>query len=139
MENTSTALLDMLLIIVIITFFVFIVYSISKKVGKIKPNEKASVLEIPVKVVEKRVQIQQRNQNYSRNIFKIIFEDLDTLERHTFSIRESIYNQIIENDIGYLHHKGKRFHSFQRDELAQYFEETEDSSSQSNTQLKIED
>jgi len=129
---------DMFFIIVIITAAVFMVYSFSKKI-KGKGNKDAQTLEIPVKVIEKRVQIRHRNKHHSKNVFKIMFEDLDTQERHTFVISEATYDQIIENDIGYLRYQRKRFQAFQRDELAQYFEDSEHKSASTNKQLKIEE
>ncbi|MGH1386960.1 DUF2500 domain-containing protein [Kordia sp.] len=128
---------DALFVIVVITIGVFIVYSIFNGINEKVQNNNAPVLEIPVKVVDKRVQSRQRNKNYSKNVFKVTFEDLDTAERHTFKISEPEFDQIAENDIGYLNYQRKRFHSFQRDKLAAEFED--DTSSKNSTQFKIED
>ena len=137
MDSMNSTQFDMLFVIVVIVIGVGIVYSIVNGINEKVQNNSAEVLEIPVKVVDKRVQTRQRNKNYSKNIFKVTFEDLDTNERHTFSMSEREFDQIVEDDIGYSFYQRKRYHSFQRDELAAEFEE--DSSSKSATQFKIED
>ncbi|WP_298518107.1 DUF2500 domain-containing protein [uncultured Kordia sp.] len=134
MDSTQS---DMLFVIVIITVCVIIVAGLFKTINEKVLNNRAPVLEIPVKVVEKRVQRRNRNKNHSRNVFKVIFEDLDTAERHTFSVTESEFDQMVENDIGYLSYQRKRFHAFQRDELAAEFED--EVSSKDGSQFKIEE
>jgi len=128
---------DMIFVIFIIAAVVFVAYSIFNGINEKILNNRAAVLEIPVKVVHKSLQTRQRNKNYSKNIFKVTFEDLDTEERHTFSVNEAVFDQIIEDDIGYLKYQRKRYHSFQRDKLAAEFEE--DTSSKSDMQYKIEE
>ncbi len=133
--DTMNTEFDMFFVIIIITVTVFIVYSIFNKVNESVLTNRAPILEIPVKVVEKRTQIRQRNKNHARNVFKATFEDLDTTERHTFSMSEAEFDQIVEDDIGYLKYQRKRFHTFQRDKLAAEFEEDKPS----KEQFKIED
>lgn len=128
---------DAFFVIIVITIGVFVVYSIFNGINEKVKNNNAPVLEIPVKVVDKRVQTRQRNENYSKNIFKVTFEDLDTTERHTFTLNELEFDQIVEDDIGYLNYQRKRYHSFQRDKLAAEFED--DTSSKGDRQFKIED
>lgn len=114
---------DMFFVIVIVSAAAFIVYSISKKINETILDSRVPVLEIPVKVIEKRVLSGNRNKHHSRTIFKVTFEDLDTSERHTFSISETEFDEIVEDDIGYLKFQRKRYHTFQRDELAAEFED----------------
>ena len=134
MENTQ---FDAIFVIMIIVIVVSVAFSVFKNVNGSIQNNKAPILEIPVRVMEKRVQRRKRNKNFSRNVFKVIFEDLDTLERHTFTVDELEFDQIVEGDIGYLKYQRKRYHAFQRDALAAEFEE--DTTSNTDTQFKIED
>jgi hypothetical protein len=123
-DGFSQFVITCITIIVIVTI-IGLVYNIFMSVNEKVLNTSAEVTEIPVKVVEKRTQIENGSERHY-NIFKITFEDLDTLERHTFKMSEKVFDQIVEDDIGYLTYQRKRFHSFQRDELAQYFEDTND-------------
>ncbi|WP_420574080.1 DUF2500 domain-containing protein [Kordia sp.] len=108
----------------------FIVYNfikiISRQIQEKQKNDDAPILDIPVIVVEKRVETKtssRTNRNNhtthsSYNIYKITFEHLHNGNRHTFSMDEPEFNQIIEEDIGYLTYQRKRYHYFTRDFMA---------------------
>ena len=110
-----------LLFIFLVGAFVIISFIkiISNQIGEKRKNDDAPVLDIPVVVVEKRVQTITRSNSHdsfsTRNDFKIIFEHLHNGNRHTFSMDESEFDQIIEDDIGYLTFQRKRYHGFVRD------------------------
>ncbi|MFK7749390.1 MAG: DUF2500 domain-containing protein [Kordia sp.] len=127
---------DMLFTIMVIVIVVGTVSVIFKSINEKLLNSKAPVLEIPVKVVDKRVQARKGSEDHY-NVFKVTFEDLDTNERHTFKLSESKFDKIAQDDIGYLNYQRKRFHSFQRDKLAAEFEQ--EATKKSDMQFKIEE
>lgn len=127
-------------------FIVSIFYKIiSNGIIEKRKNDKAPILQIPVVVVEKRVKTNtstsMNDDNYNDSstwhTYKITFEHLHTGIRHTFTMNESKFDKIIEDDIGYLTYQRKRYHSFQRDEGAAEFDN--DASFRGDLQFKIEE
>ncbi|MBF0198047.1 MAG: DUF2500 domain-containing protein [Planctomycetes bacterium] len=112
--------------------FVFVIGSLVFKatsgVAEWSNNNSLPVLEVPAIVVNKRVdtKIRRHRHNHgtnhightstsSSNTYYITFENKDNSERHVFSVNQREFDQIIENDSGYLTHQGTRYHKFNRD------------------------
>jgi hypothetical protein len=122
--------------------------TISNQIIEKQKNDQAPILKIPVIVVEKRVQTKTSSRTSSNNrtthttynTFKITFEHIHNQKRHTFSIDESEFDLIVEDDIGYLTYQRKRYHGFVRDYNAKHYNGNQDTNTSINdVQLKIED
>jgi len=118
----------------------FIIHTLYKGIIEKKKNDKAPILRIPIVVVEKRfitsTSTNSDNESSTWHTYKITFEHLQNGIRHTFTVNESKFDKIIEDDIGYLTYQRKRYHFFERDESAAEFEDS--TSSTNNFQFRIE-
>ena len=138
--------------VAIIPFLLFsivlIVFIAGPKIIEKRKNDNAPIRTIPVIVLEKRIQTKtssstdaNNNTSYSSyNTFKIIFEHIHKGERHTFSVKESEYDLIVKDDIGYLTYQRKRFKGFVRDYNAKHYNPNHTSkASVADVTLKLEE